>query len=534
MTRRLLAPLAALCVGGAAGCVDLKETPITGITSAFYNTAQGFETAVNAMYEPMRTFWPDQRGATLTVFGTDEYQKGADGDFKFFNDYTAQLNADVGYIRDTWTDFYRGINTANTVIQYAKDAAVPEAQKTLRTAEARFMRALYLFTLVRTYGDIPLPLTPTAGVVTDTKREPVTKVYEAIVADLLFAEANLTDNPTGANYGRASKPAAQHLLTQVYLTRAAPGDLANAAAKGKLVIANPRFGLLPRYRDIFEFSNEANREMIFTIQFTADPLTTGPGNKLHLYFVYPYDLEPGMRRDIANGRPFRRFRPTTWLLNLHDRTKDTRYDDMFKITWLSNNEANIPKDASGKPKFTLGDTAVFFPGREVTAAERAATRYKLYAPSEYQDAIFPVLNKFLDGNRLSTNDERGSRDHPLMRLADTYLLVAEALVRDGKAAEAVPFVNAVRTRAAKPGQTAAMQITAADLNIDFILDERARELAGETMRWFDLKRNGKLVERVKKYNPGGAPNIQEFHNLRPIPQQEILLSTGGIKQNPGY
>ena len=54
------------------------------------------------------------------------------------------------------------------------------------------------------------------------------------------------------------------------------------------------------------------------------------------------------------------------------------------------------------------------------------------------------------------------------------------------------------------------------------------------MRWFDLTRTGKLVERVKKYNPGGAPNIQEFHNLRPIPNNEILLSTGTMKQNPGY
>lgn len=532
MTRRLFAPLAALCFGSAMGCVDLNETPITGITSAFYNTPQGFETAVNAMYEPMRPFLPDQPGATFTVFGTDEFQKGADGGYKFFNDYTAQLNGDVDYIRDTWSNFYRGINTANTVIAAAKDAKIPEAQKTLRTAEARFLRAMYFFTLVRTYGAVPLPLTPTAGVATETTREPVAKVYDAIVADLLFAEANLPD--VAKDYGRATRPAAQHLLSLVYLTRAAPGDMALAATKAKAVIDNPRFGLLPRYKDVFDFNNEVNKEVVFSIQFTADPLTTGGGNSLHLYFTAAYDLEPGMKRDIANGRPFRRFRPTTWLLNLWDRNKDVRYDDMFKITYISNNEANIPKDASGKPKFTVGDTAVFFPGREVTPAERAATRYKIYAPSDYNDAMFPVLNKYLDGFRLSTNDTRGSRDLLIMRLAETYLIEAEALMRDGKVDQALPFINAVRTRAAKPGQVAAMQVAAADLNIDFILDERARELTGETMRWFDLTRTGKLVERVKKYNPGGAPNIQEFHNLRPIPNNEILLSTGTMKQNPGY
>ena len=87
-----------------------------------------------------------------------------------------------------------------------------------------------------------------------------------------------------------------------------------------------------------------------------------------------------------------------------------------------------------------------------------------------------------------------------------------------------------------------MQVTAADPAtsksgsdpIEFILDERARELTGETTRWFDLTRTGKLVDRVVKYNPGGAPNIKPFHVLRPIPNSEILLSTGGMKQNPGY
>ena len=102
---------------------------------------------------------------------------------------------------------------------------------------------------------------------------------------------------------------------------------------------------------------------------------------------------------------------------------------------------------------------------------------------------------------------------------------------------AVQLINKVRERAAKPGMTAAMDITIADLDaggIDFILDERARELTGETTRWFDLKRTGKLVERVKLYNAEAKNNIKDFHLLRPIPNQEILLSTGSMKQNPGY
>src|SRR5215218_7574530 len=172
MTRRLLLPFAAVCLGGAAACVDLDEHPVTEITSAYYNTPAGFDAAVNAMYQPMRNWLPLERGATMTVFGTDEYTKGADGSYKFFNDYTAQLNGDVDFIRNTWRDFYQGVNAANTVIDVAKTANVPDATKALRTAEAQFMRALYYFNLVRTYGDVPIFTTPTAGVLTETSRAP--------------------------------------------------------------------------------------------------------------------------------------------------------------------------------------------------------------------------------------------------------------------------------------------------------------------------------------------------------------------------
>jgi hypothetical protein len=151
--------------------------------------------------------------------------------------------------------------------------------------------------------------------------------------------------------------------------------------------------------------------------------------------------------------------------------------------------------------------------------------------------MFPTLNKYLDPTRTSTNQEPGQRDLVLFRLDNAMLMLAEAYWRDGKSDLAVPLINKVRERAAKPGMTAAMDITIADLDaggIDFILDERARELTGETTRWFDLKRTGKLVERVKLYNAEAKNNIKDFHLLRPIPNQEILLSTGSMKQNPGY
>ena len=527
------APLAlAICLTSAA-CADLKEVPISGITDKYYSTPEGFDAAVSASYEELRNWYGNERGLTLTVFGTDEFTKGADGSHKAINDYTSVLNGDETFFRDTWRGFYRAINTANTAIA---DSTVPigAALRTSRIAEARFLRALYYFHLVRMFGAVPLQLTPTVGAVTQANRDDVSKVYDAIVADLLFAEANLP--ATQKDYGRATKPAAQHLLALVYLTRAAPGDMAKAATEAQAVISSAQFSLLPKYSDLWNFQNEKNAEVIWSTQFTQDPLTTGPGNSSHLYFLMAYELLPGMVRDMANGRAFKRFRSTNWLLNLWDRTRDTRYDDSYTTVYYANNPTSIPKDASGNPKFAVGDTAIWMPGVEMTAAQIATHPYTIITPSKYTDAAFPSFNKkFIDPFRLTVNDVRGSRDWYVMRLAETYLLAAEALVRDGRPTEALPYVNAVRERAAKPGVAKAlMDVTAADLSLDFILDERSRELAGEQMRWFDLVRTGKLVERVLKYNSAAAKSIQAFHALRPIPTEQITLTANAFPQNPGY
>ena len=88
----------------------------------------------------------------------------------------------------------------------------------------------------------------------------------------------------------------------------------------------------------------------------------------------------------------------------------------------------------------------------------------------------------------------------------------------------------------QPGHVAEVQILPSQVTLDFILDERARELAGEQLRWFDLKRTNKLVERIKALNPDGAQFIQSFHVLRPIPQSQIdaVANKDEFTQNPGY
>ncbi len=532
--------IAATLLVGATSCADLKEVPISGITDSYYTTAAGYEAAVNAAYSGLHRWYGRQGGFANTAFGTDEFTRGADGNYKYFNDYTPQLTPDAQYVREPWDDLYRSINTTNAVIGRAANAQISDALRQQRVAEAKFLRALFYFNLVRLYGDIPLNLDETTAPRTEETRAPKAQVYDQIIKDLNDAIAVLPT--TQAQFGRATKGAARHILALVYLTRANSGDMALAATNAKAVIADPQYALLPNWKDLWDIKNEKNKEVVFSVQYTTDPLLADGGNSGHLYFTMAYELFPGMTRDIPNGRAFKRFRPTPWLLGLWDRTKDTRYDDGFQTVWLANNAATLPKK-NGVPKFLVGDTAIYMPGVNLTSADSASRRYQVLSPKDYTEAAFPTLSKFLDGTRLALNDTAGGKDWYVARLAETYLIAAEALYRDGKPAEALPYVNAVRERAAKTGTVAtSMDVTVADLSIDFFLDERARELAGEQMRWFDLVRpmpnypSGKLVERVKLYNPQAAAAgfIKDCHTLRPIPQTEIDRTTSGMQQNPCY
>lgn len=526
--------LAALAALGSS-CVDLDEEVISGVAGSFYQTEKGYEALVNSTYHGLRLMYGGERGFTLTVFGTDEYTEGADGGHKFYNRYSPDLHGGQAFVREYWDNAYRSINSTNAAIDRAKDAPISPTLRDQRVAEARFLRAFYYFNLVRMFGAIPLNLSETVEATTEQTRAPVADVYKAIIADLEFAESKLP--VTQRDYGRATLPATQFLLSKVYLTRAAPGDLPKAAEYAQKVISSSAgFRLLPKFSDVFVQSNDKNAEVVFPVQFNTDPLLNAgsDGNRGHLYFLMEYDVLPGMKRDITNGRPFKRFAPTRWLLNNFDRSNDSRYEGSFKLAFLANNEPGIPKDATGKPMFNVGDTAVYISPVEITAAERASKRYRVYTPSQYNLRIFPTLSKFLDPNRLAINDTDGSRDFLLFRLAEAYLIAAEAHVRDGKPALALPYVNTVRRRAAIPGKETAMEVTASQLTLDFILDERARELAGESMRWFDLVRVGKLMERVKTYNPTAAVLIKDFHALRPIPLTQIDRVTSEFPQNPGY
>ncbi len=536
-------------------CQDiLDETVISNIGNDYMNTPKGFNDAVNAAYSSLRYYYGTQQGLTMTEYGTDIYATGADGGYKGFHFYDSQLNPTVDYLANTWDELYKGINTCNAVIERAPKVTLADGEKKLRVAEAKFLRAHYYYILHQQFGGVDLRLTETVVPSKDTKRASDSEMYAAIIKDLNDAIADLEPKAQSANYGRATRPHAETLLAKVYLAKAyssskAADDFSKAAALCSNVINNYGYKLLDDFASVFDENNQKNSEVVFAVQYTSDPLTnltnnTGTvngGNNLHLFFGMQYDVQAGMLRDIFYGRPFKRLRPTKYLLEtcfaVDNRSVDSRYKKTFRDTWKSNNPGKFKAafdDSKSELTFAAGDTTIFIPGYEMSKEERATKPYQVLVPSKYSEALFPTLQKFFDTKRPDKTYESGSRDYFVFRLADVYLMLAEAQLKSGKITEATAAMNAVRYRAGWPGKKEQMLITEDQMNFDLIMEERARELAGEQTRWMDLKRWGNLVERVKQYNPQ-AQAVDSKHYVRPIPQTQIDRSTAGaFPQNTGY
>ena len=549
--------MAALMLSGQACKNLLDETVVSGIASEYLNTPKGFEEGVNAAYSALRIYYGTQPGLTMTEYGTDIYATGADGGYKGFHFYDTQMNPTVDYLALIWDELYRGINTCNAIIDRAPAiTGLSDDIKKLRIAEAKFLRAHYYFILFQQYGGVDLRLTETIVASKDTKRFSDAEMYAAIIKDMNEALADLP--PTSAQYGRIIKPVAEMGLAKVYLAKAysaqkSPDDFTKAAELCKSVTTNYGFKLQDDFASVFDEGNQRNTEIVWAVQYTSDLATNltntigavNGGNNLHLLFGMQYDVQAGMQRDIVNGRPFKRLRPTNYLIDVvfGERVNDSRYKKTFKDTWLSNKPGTYNTafdDSKASVTFATGDTAIFIPGFEMSKADRAKKKYQVLVPSKYSEALFPTLRKFFDTKRPDMTYESGSRDFFVFRLADTYLMLAEAQLGAGKVKDATDAINVVRARAGWAGKKDAMAIKESQMTFEFLMEERARELAGEQTRWMDLKRWGNLVDRVKKYNPQAAANVADRHLVRPIPQTQIDRSaknTEGVSvfaQNPGY
>lgn len=537
--------LTAVCLITVSACQGILEENPVGLATAesYYATPKGIEDGLKATYTTLRTFYGQQEAFFLTLTGTDLFTNGFGGvtNSPDINNYSANFLGTNAFVTTIWNNFYTGINQANAVIGRAPDVGgLSEAEKERITGEARFLRALYYFHLVQQFGDVHFTLEETIGVQTTAKRTPVATIYQqGILPDLQYAIDHLPTKP--AQYGRVTKPAAEALLARVHLTL---GNWTEAERLASGVIKNYEFRLVKPFSRLWDIDNELNSELVWAVQFTADPLLNGAGNEGHLFFVWDYTFNPTMVRDLANGRPYQRFMPTNYLIKLFDPTKDARWDGSFKTVWFANRAGVI----NGK-NVAVGDTSIKIVTYPVADAVKNAAPYWLI---DFKDRwvgninnmeigglsrrYFPVLKKFLDPLRTSVNATDGRRDFFVIRLAELYLIAGEAAWRQNRSAEAAAYFNVIRNRAAIAGKEKQMEITAADVNLDFILDERGRELVGEMERWYDLKRTGQLLNRVKKYNPDAAVNIKEMHLVRPIPQTQIdrVTNPGDFPQNPGY
>ncbi|SOD94774.1 Starch-binding associating with outer membrane [Spirosoma fluviale] len=527
-------------------CKDvLDEYNPSGLTAeTVYTTPEGFETLVNAAYTYQRWWYGKEEGYNIAETGTDIWTSGSG---EVYRDLTQYLNlqGSNGALSNEWREFYAAINLCNGGISRIGQAGLSATLRPIREGELRFLRAFYYWHIVETWGGVHFTTQETNGIISTANRTPVETFYNQIFEDLKFAAANLP--VTQPQYGRVTKGAAQAFLARMYLTRGMNKEALETAQA--VLTGNYGYKLETNYADLWKMSNLKTKEAIYVVDYstnlvlndlansTFNPYGHSRGsNNAHLLFLMKYDDRPGMIRDIANGRPFNRYMPTRFLLDLYSEN-DARYEGSFTEVWYAN--------ATSRPAgMSLGDTAVYCTRRDIPDAFEATRKYQTYDRSKIYNANgtvkdnlrYPSLSKFIDPTRASLNEAQSARDVFVIRLAEVYLIAAEAQMKLGNLQAAADYVNVLRTRAAKPGKAAAMQIAPAQVTLDFILDERARELAGEQIRWFDLKRTGKLLERIRAYAPDNAINLQDFQVLRPIPQTQLDAVTNKTEfaQNQGY
>jgi starch-binding outer membrane protein, SusD/RagB family len=569
----------------------LEETPRTSFTPEYFKTTEGLKGAVNGLYSSLRRHWGTQIFLQLQSAGTDESLKGAAADVQeWFTYNNPVIKSNLNIMEGFWSSMFQDINTANGILEYIGSADVSAADKAQIIATAKFFRGFCYYYLVTTFGAVPLHTTFNTSAVAADAPAPLADVYAQIIKDLNEASADLP-NTVATSLGKpVTKPVALYLLAKTYLWKGwssigTTADFTQAYTTAKSVIDNKatyNLDLLPYFGDVFREGQEYSKEILMVIDHTRDqkfgennaPGTGagGPGAN-HSNFMwrpnYPtltanYPASGGANvtvRDIRNGRPFQRIRPNTrYIIDraFANRATDARYEGTFQTVWLSNSTQMAAAGTTGAttPRGTLinaVDTSIWMMDRVVTPAERAAFKGIIFEPEhlpgatvKYTPSFFPSVRKFDDSTRVDLNDY-SDRPYILFRFAELYLIAAEAAIKGGATtADAATMINVLRTRAARklnqtPAEYAdavtAQQVTAAQMDIDFLLDERSRELFAEDTRWWDLSRTKKLVERVNAYNNEQvAPGVQPYNMLRPIPQSQIDRVTEGPKypQNPGY
>lgn len=478
-----------LIAGGlVVSCNKLDESPSSLITaSQFYKTQADAVAAVSAVYSALNT---DAAGDfpmygrnlnLLTGNGSDDQvfsPSNTNTDVRALG--TATYVAANDRIKKNWQQHYFAISRANIAIDNIPSINFDTTLRARLVREARFLRGLLYFNIVRFWGDAPLILhDPTSIDVNAVKIKRTSKdsVYAQVIADLTEA-TGLPKSYTGANIGRATSGAAHALLAKVYVTRR---EWSKALAEiNEVINGGYGYALFEKYQDAFQQATKNGTEHIFSVQFGTN---LGAKNST---------------QSLSSGN-FSSFNAAVY-------------------------PGDIPADSTLFQLFAETDTR-----REVTFLTRiynAATgNYVTFSPARF--------GKFIDYSISPlTNQAQSGINFPVIRYADILLLKAEVLneINGGPTADAYAAINEVRSRANVGGLSTGLN--QADFR-DSVFLERRKEFIQEGMRWFDLSRRGGsyLYDALKKLPAKTGAALKD--TLFPIPQSEIDIN-GALTNNPGW
>jgi hypothetical protein len=459
----------------------LDKQPESSLTTGnFYKTAKDAEGALVGAYDALQQeyyIWDYQINGDTRA---DNTYAGGDNPANFQID-KFQVNAINSNVERDWNMLYNSIMRTNAVLDNVPNITDPawpnDDRKNQILGEAKFLRALHYFHIVRNWGDVPLVLSMTDADIFKT-RSSVADVYAAIETDLKEAETALPETYSSPEQtrGRATKGAAQALLAKVYAQQLKYAECLDYCNK---VLANTNYSLLADYDDLFDGAHENSNEAIFEIQYHSD----GEGD-WGIQLITPESL---------TGDNWKKFNVPS-----HDLVQKMRAEgDSVRL-----------------------HASILF--------EFVSARPDEY-PGNFGDAV-PFIYKWRNPNGWNSPD-----NVILIRLADIMLLKAEALNETGQTGQAIPIINTIRDRVDLPATTATTQAQVKEA----ILKERRFELAFEGERWYDLLRAGSqyTITTMNAVNGAGGANLNYSVNenklLFPIPQKERDLNKN-LTQNNGY
>lgn len=535
----------------------LVETPVAIIApDNLYVNKAGFEAGLYGLYNLVRQ---ERRGIsgpsnditnTAAIIGVDNaYSLSPAGGAaeSVFNDFGVRLNASSAYITNLWSYLYKVVNSANTILDRSEKSGInwTPAEKNQITAEARLIRAWAYRHLTYLWGAVPLTLHESSGstIRTDWERTPVAQVRAAMEQDLLFAEANLADLPVVE--GRVSKAVASHYLSELYLTT---GDNQKAKDKALSVIQNTKYSLITArygvqkalpgtpFTDMFIDGNsnriEGNTEVLWTFQ--NQYLSAGGDiNIMRRWWVNRYNaITVGGKTPITyskenGGRGLARFGATKYAFTVYGPGDDRGSGFAWRFYWIMNNPGSLP--SGSQPIATC--TSPGYTGGKLGDTVKLSINCNEPVPNATNYQNWPNTRKWdwAPDDPADVQNTSGYNDQIYLRLGETYLLLAEAQLKLGDGAGAAATINVLRARAK------AAPVTAAQVTINFILDERSRELFSEEHRRYTLLRTGTWYARTRQYNVYTGALIAQRDTILPIPQSVIDANlTKAFPQSPGY